>query len=424
MVSFLPYFIDHNRYLNIVGIAVILGIAVLFSHKRAAIDWKLIIKALLLQCGIALLMLKTSVGVCVIGAIARGVTAIYRCADEGIGFVFGNLANTQTPWGFIFAFKVLPVMVFFGALTALLFHWGIVQRVVSGVNVVLRPVLDTSGAETVCAIANSFLGQTESPLLIRNYLKGMTKSELFVVMVSGMATISGSILVVYAAMGVPSEHLLASSIMSIPGAILLAKIMMPETDTAAIQGHVTVEFEKRTSNALDAISRGTSDGLQLAVNVGAMLIVFISLIALIQFVVVYGIDGVNYLSALFGSSCMVPVFTLDMLFGYIFAPFGFLLGFEGSDIFAAGQLLGTKVAINELIAYKKMLAMNVSPRTLTIMTYVLCGFSNFSSIGIQIGGIGALVPEKRHWLTELGPRALIAAMLANLLSAMVVSILI
>lgn len=421
-MTLISYFLEYNRYLNLIGIGVLLGIAVLLSHKRSAIDWKLVIKALLLQCSIALVMLKTTIGIRCVAALARGVTAVYQCADDGIRFVFGNLGDAQGAWGFIFAFKVLPVMIFFGALTALLFHWGIIQRAVAGANMLLRPLLDTSGAETLCAIANSFLGQTESPLLIRNYLSGMTKSELFVVMVSGMATISGSILVVYAAMGVPAEHLLASSIMAIPGAILLAKIMMPETDREALQGHVSVTFEKRSTNVLDAIARGTSDGLQLAVNVGAMLIVFLSLLALIQYGLSYGIDSANALLALTGSSCHIPAYTLDTLLGVLCAPFSFLLGFQGADIFAVGQLLGMKVVLNELIAYKKMLTLDLSPRAIAIMTYVLCGFSNFSSIGIQIGGIGALVPEKRHWLTELGPRALIAATLANLLSAMIVSL--
>lgn len=408
----LTYLLENNRYLNLVGIVVVLFIALLFSRKRAAIDLRLIARALLVQFLIACAMLKTSVGAMIVGSIAAGVNKIYLFADAGISFIFGSLANVQGPWGFIFAVKILPVIIFFGAITSVLFHFGIVQRCIAAINYVLQPLLKTSGAETLCAIANSFLGQTEAPLLIRNYLRDMTKSEMLVVMVSGMATISGSILVVFAAMGVPAHHLLAASVMSIPSSIMIAKILLPETEKPATGGGVKIDVKPTTGNIFDALSVGTLDGLQLAVNVAAMLIAFLSFLALINY-------GLSSISTFFHG----PELTLDMLFGFIFAPFGFFLGFTGTEIMDVGRLLGIKVAVNELIAYQKMLTMNLPERTVDIMTYALCGFSNFSCIGIQIGGIGALAPEKRPWLTELGLYAVLGGALSNILSAMMASLL-
>lgn len=420
----LSYLIEHNRYLNLIGIVVILAIAYLFSHKKRSINGVLIVKALALQFFIGLLVLKTGLGSTLIAILSAGINSIYHYADFGIEFVFGKLMLADSPWGFIFAVEVLPVIIFFGAFSALLFHWGIVQKLVAAMNYLIRPALKTSGAETLCAVANSFLGQTEAPLLIRHYLKGLTKSEMLVVMVSGMATISGSILVVYAAMGVPSAHLLASSVMSIPGAIMMAKILYPETEHPATMGNARVELEKKSNNMLDAIASGATDGLALALNVAAMLIVFISLLAMFNGVLAGLIQYINYGLSYVGSPLIIPSLSLNTLFAYFFSPFGFLLGFTGKEMFEVGQLLGTKVALNELIAYKDLLAMHASDRMVIIMTYVLAGFSNFSSIGIQIGGIGALVPEKRHWLTELGLYAVLGGVLSNLLTAMIAGLLI
>lgn len=417
------YLIEYNRYISVMGIGVVIALAALFSHDKKAINVRLIIQALLLQCAIGIAVLKTALGVWLVAAVAAGVNGLYACADQGIVFLFGNLANVQSPWGFVFAIRVLPVMVFFGALTALLFHWGIIQRVVGCINMLLRPLLGTSGPETVCAVANSFLGPTESPLLIRSYLAGMTKSQLFVVMVSGMATISGAILAVYAAMGIPATHMLAASVMSIPGSIMIAKIIYPESDKEHHNGTVRVTHESRAANSFDAIATGTTDGLKLAMNVAAMLVAFLSLLALANYGLSWMGELINSALRAVGASCVLPVVTLDLLFSYLLFPFGFLLGFSGHDMFAAGQLLGIKVAVNELIAYKTMLTLHVAPRTMDIMTYALCGFSNFSSIGIQIGGIGALVPEKRHWLTELGLYAVLAGTLSNVLTALIASVL-
>ena len=423
-MSIFSYLLEYNRYLNILGIAVIIGIAVLFSSHRSKIKFSLVLNALLLQLGIAFLVLKTPIGRGVVEKVAYFVGKMYQFADDGAGFVFGNLANANTPWGFIFAIKVLPVIIFFGAVTALLFHWGIIQVAVSGINKLIRPLLGTSGAETLCASANSFLGQTEAPLLVKNYLKDMTRSELFVVMVSGMATISGSILVVFAAMGVPATHMLAASVMAIPASILIAKIFIPETERTKTGGETQVQMQKISSNTLGAIAVGTSDGLNLAINVGAMLIAFLGLLGLLNYGLQFGAYKINMVFAYFGTDLRLPDgFSIELLFSYLFAPFGYLLGFAGSEALAAGQLVGTKVAVNELIAYGKMVKMGLSARTEEILTYALCGFSNFSCIGIQVGGIGALVPEKRELLSELGLKAVLAAALANLLSAMIAGLL-
>lgn len=400
------YLLQHNRYCNILGIMFILFIAYLFSQKKSHINFKLVFNGLLMQFCLGFLVLKTDLGNRIISAVADGVTMLYQFADQGSRFVFGDLVNPSGPWGFIFAFRVLPVIIFFGALMAVLFHFGIIQKVVMAVSYIIRPLLGTSGAETLCAIANSFLGQTEAPLLIRHYLKHMSKSEILVVMVSGMGTISGAILVVFAAMGVPAVHLLTASMMAIPGTIVIAKILLPETEKTTTNTGAQAEVQSDTSNVLDAIASGTSDGLNLVLNVAAMLIAFLGLIAMINAI----------LGTLFSTS-------LNTLFAYLFLPFGYLLGFSGSDAYAAGELIGTKVAINELIAYGQMVKLGLSERAASVITYALCGFSNFSCIGIQIGGIGALVPEKRKWLTELGLYAVLGGTLANLLSAMIAGLL-
>ena len=329
-------------------------------------------------------------------------------------FLFGNLANNvDTPWGTVFAVKILPLIVFFGAFMALMFHIGLVQSVVNFVGRFVRPMLGTSGAETTCAIANSFLGQTESPLLIRNYLKDMTRSELLVVMVSGMGTISGSILVVFASMGAPVKSLLTASVMAIPATIMIAKILLPETEKR--DGDATTVVHKPTSaNVFDALSTGTSDGLGLALNVGAMLIAFIALMSMVNGI----LSGTSvYINELFSTD--FPILTIDYIFSKLFYPFAWLLGFTGDEAVSVAELLGTKVGVNEFLAYYKLVGMHLSERTAAVVSFALCGFSNFSCIGIQVGGIGILVPEKRVWLTELGITAVLGGALSNLLTAMI-----
>jgi len=412
------YFVEHNRYLNILGIAFILFIAWLFSRKKSKINFRLVLGALFFHFLTGLLVLKFSWGKYLLEKVAFGVEKIYLCANEGLSFVFGALANESMPWGVIFAVKILPVIIFFGALMALLYHFRIIQFFVLAISYIIRPILGTSGAETLCAITNSFLGQTEAPLLVKNYLRDMTKSEFLLVMISGMATISGAILVVFYKMGVPIKHLLAASAMAIPASILISKILLPETEAPKTSTLSNIKFERDTSNMFDAIFVGTTDGLKLALNVGAMLISFLALIALIN-ATLGGISyGINW-----AFNLNLPEFSVNSILAYLFSPFAYLLGFVGDEALKAGELLGTKVAVNELFAYIGLVKAQLSERTTSILTYALCGFSNFSCIGIQIGGIGALVPNKKLWLTQLGLYAVLGGASANLLSAMMASLL-
>jgi CNT family concentrative nucleoside transporter len=420
---FFDYLVEHNRYLNVIGIFVILGCAWLLSHKRSAINFRLVASGLLMQFVIAISVLKTSLGHDIVDAISSGITKLYTFAQAGSSFVFGNLTNPSGSWGFIFAFDVLPIIVFFGALMALLFHFGIIQLMVQAISLVVRPILGTSGAETLCAVANSFLGQTESPLVIRHYLEKMTHSEMLVVMVSGMATVSGSILVVYATMGIPAQHLLVASVMAVPGSIIIAKMLYPETERAQTARGAHVAFDKSTSSMLGSISQGTTDGLLLALNVGAMLIAFLALIALANSVLEYMGYMLNIILFKFGSMRELPPINLNLFFSYIFAPFAYLLGFTGSQALVVGDILGTKLTVNELVAYGQMLKSSLPERTVAILTYALCGFANFSSIGIQLGGIGALIPSRKAMLSDLAFLALVGGSLSNLLSACIAALL-
>lgn len=417
------YLLEHNRYLNIVGIIAIVAVAYLFSRNRRAVSVRTIVGGLALQFVIAFLTLKTATGQAVVAAVANGVHQLYQFAHAGTSFVFGNLTDASQSWGFIFAFDVLPIVVFFGAVMAALFHLGIIQRFVYLLGRLMQPVLGTSGAETLCAVANSFLGQTEAPLVIRNYLPKMTVSEMLVVMVGGMAHVSGSILVVYSAMGIPTQHLLAASVMAIPGAILIAKILIPETETAETAAGVQPSYDSGSSSLLGAISQGTSDGMYLAFNIGAMLVSFLALIALLNALLAGLGHGINSLLVSLGTVACIPELSVNFFLSFIFAPFAYLLGFTGHEALAVGDLLGIKLAVNELVAYGQMLKSQLSERAFAITTYALCGFANFSSIGIQIGGIGALVPNKKEMLSRLGLLALLGGSLVNLLSAMIAALL-
>ncbi len=398
---------ENNNYIGILGIVTILCVAYLFSSNRKKINFRLVINALLMQFFLAFFILKTHIGKALFLRLASGFRRIYEFASEGSGFVFGRLADPSGPWMMIFAIKVASVIIFFGALMSVLYHLRIIQLLVKIVSFIIRPILGTSGAETLCAAANSMLGQTEAPLLIRNYLDRMTRSEILVVMVSGMATLSGAILAVYGSIGVPMLHLLTASVMAIPGSILISKILLPETETPETMGNKQVEMKSTATNILDAISTGTTDGLGLAVNVLAMLITFISLISLINFLLAY-----------------VGFYTLNDIFANIFGPFAYLLGIPKLETEAAGALLGQKLVINEFVAFSNFKDFVISERTKAILTYALAGFSNFSCIGIQIGGIGSLSPKKRDVLVQLGMRALLGGTLTNFLNAAIASLLI
>jgi len=401
------WLLQDNHYISLLGILTILGFAFLCSAHRSYIKIRLIATALAMQFILAFFILRTDIGSWLFTRMSHGVEAVYKFADQGCSFVFGNLANASGPWGFVFAVKVASIIIFFGALMAILFHIGVVQLLVKGLAYVIRPLLGTSGAETLSVAANSVLGQTEAPLLIKHYLTSMTTSEMMTVMVSGMAHLSGSILAVYGLMGVPILHLLSASIIAIPGAILISKMLMPETENPETMGGKTVAVPRDTKNLLDAISTGTADGLQLALNVGAMLIAFISLMALVD-AILAGVTG----------------FSLNMIFAKIFYPIAYLIGIPLYDCQASGALLGQKLIINEFVAFSNMLKVGLSDRSMAILTYAIAGFSNFSCIGIQIGGIGSICPAKREMLTRLGMRALLGGTLANLLNAAIASLFI
>lgn len=400
------YFLETSRYVSLLGIAGILLVAFLCSNAPRRISARLVVGALGMQATLAFFILRTSIGCSIVHTIASGLTKIGQFSSHGIAFIFGNLGSASGPWGHVFVFHILPMIIFFGALMSLLFHLGIVQALVRFFSFLIRPILGTSGAETLCAIANSMLGQTEAPLLIKHYLGAMTRSEMMVVMVSGFATLSGSLLVIYGASGVPMEHLLAASVMSIPGSLLIAKMLMPEVEVSKTSSGNALNMKPETKNILDAISTGTVDGLKLAANVAAMLVTFISLIALVNYV----------LHDLFGW------YSLSEMFGRLFAPCAQLLGIPSSEALKAGELLGTKLVVNEFVAYDQLTHAHLSPRTQAILTYALCGFSNFSCIGIQIGGIGALAPEKREQLTSLGLIALLGGTLTNFLNAAIAAL--
>jgi len=418
----IDYLLTHNRYCSVFGIFIIFLLCWLFSYKRSAIKLRTVFAGLALQMLTGFFVLKTELGYRILIGLVGIVDLLYQATEHGTRFIFGNLCDCSGPWGFIFAIRVLPVIVFFSAFTALLFYFGIIQRCVQGINYFLQPLIGTTGPETACAIANSFLGQTEAPLVIRHYLSRMTESELFVVMVSGMATISGAILVVFVAMGVPAMHLLASSAMSIPGAIMIAKMLYPETEKSFYSQQQSVgdmdTGDKDIvlgSSVFEVIAKGTSDGLHMALIIGAMLIVFLAFLNSINGILSW------FTVSVFGNGYAL---TLEKIVGVICTPCGYLLGFVGDEAFRIGELIGIKIAVNELVAYNQLLSLHLPERATSLVTYALCGFSNFSCIGIQVGGIGLLVPEKRHIIAKLGIYAVFAGALTNFLSALIVNLLI
>ena len=402
------------KFFALLGIISFLLIAFLFSSNRKSISLKLVISALIMQFGLAFLILKTDLGRRFFEAIATVFSGLYGFADSGASFIFGNLVNMNGPWGVIFFIKVVPIIIFFGALTSLLFHIGAIQFLVKWLSFLLQPIFGTSGAETLCAVSNSMLSQTEAPLLIKSYLKNMGESEILLVMISGMSTLSGAIIAVYGAIGVSVIHLIAASIMSIPGAILISKILVPKiNDAEKIGDDISVDSENRSANIFDAITSGTIDGMKVAACVVAVLISFVSLI-----------EMVNFLIEFFSGYLFGVTYTLNSLFEYLFSTITFLLGISIQDRFAAGSLVGQKLVINEFIAYSNFVKMSLDYKTKIILTYALCGFANFSSIGIQIGGIGALAPNQKGRLAQLGLKAVLGSTLVNFLNAAIVSLLI
>ena len=407
------YLTLNNHYLSLIGILTIFLVAFLFSSSKKNIRSSRILIGLSMQFSIAFLVLNTNLGQKIFHNIALGFNKINAFADQGIQFVFGNLIDPTMGWGYVFAVKVLPIIIFYGALMAILYHIGVVQFFVRVLNFLISPLLGTSGAETLCAAANSMMDPCSSALLIKNQLKWLTDSEMLTVMIAGMSTVTASLIAVYGSMGVPMLHLLTASIMSIPGALIISKVLMPETDSPQTAAGNSIKLTKDSSNLLDAISSGTSVGLNVALAVGAMLIVFIGLMGMVDFILVK--STTYFLSTSYG---------LNDILGKMFSGVMYLIGIPSQDCVSAGALLGQKIAINEFIAYADMIKTSITPRSMTIMTYALCGFSNISVIGILIGAIGALAPSKKDFLTKFGFKALLGGTLVNLLNAAIASLLI
>ncbi len=397
-----------DRIRGFAGIVIILGLAWALSENRRMISRRVIFWGLALQWAFALLVLRVEAGEKILRQTGKAVEEILACSDQGAAFVFGQkLTDSAGPAGFVFAFRVMPAVIFVAALSAVLYHIGIMQWTVRAIGWVMARFMGTSGAESMNVAASLFLGQTEAPLTIRPYLERMTKSELLTVMTSGMAHVSGGVMPAYLASGIEARHLLTAVIMTAPGTILLSKMLIPETGTPETIGTINTADERPDANVLDAVSRGTRDGLHLALNIVAMLIAFLSIITLI-----------NKGLALFDRS-------LESLLGTILAPVAYMLGVPWADSPEVGGTLGTRTVLNEVIAYSELgnLKAKISARSFTIATFALCGFANFSSIGIQLGGIGVLAPERRADLARLGFRALLAGTLANFLSACIAGIL-
>ncbi len=409
------------RFTGLLGLLTMLVMAWLFSTNRRAIRWRTVGWGLGLQLLFAFLVLRFTLGQQILAAAGDGVTRMLNNAFAGSSFVFGELGKQHSSLGTIVAFQVLPTIIFISALFAVLYHIGVMQIVIKGFAWIMQRTMRISGAESLNVAASIFMGQTEAPLTIRPFLSGLTQSELMTIMTSGMAHVSGGIMAAYILSGIEAKHLLAAVIMTAPGTILVAKMLVPETETPATMGvvHVPKNEEHSRENLLGAIARGTIDGGQLAFNVGIMLISFIALIALLN----SAFGGVhNWLA---GYHIPFPS-TVNVVIGTLFAPIAWIIGIPWHDAPLVGNLLGTRTVINEVVAYSLLGQQKalLDPRSFTIATFALCGFANLSSIGIQIGGIGALIPERRNELAQLGLRAMLAGTMANLMSASIVGLLI
>jgi len=416
---------------GVLGMVVLLLIAFLFSANRKAINWKTVGIGLTIQLLIAVGVLKVKAIQWIFEQVGEVFISILGYTKAGSKFLFEGLVVDTTTFGYIFAFQVLPTIIFFSALTSLLFYLGIIQKVVKGLAWLLSKSLGISGPESLSVAGNIFLGQTEAPLLIKAYLEKMTKSEILLVMIGGMATVAGAVLAAYigflggedkALQLVFAKHLLAASVMAAPGAIVISKILYPQTE--AVNTDVHVSSEKIGSNILDAISNGTTEGLKLAVNVGAMLLVFVAVIAMINGILGWAGD-LTSLNSWITENSAYEKFSLEAILGTIFAPLMWLIGVAKEDVMLMGQLLGIKLAASEFVGYIQLAELKnmTNPqhfkynKSVIMATYMLCGFANFASIGIQIGGIGSLAPGQRKTLSEFGMKAVLGGSLASLLSA-------
>jgi concentrative nucleoside transporter, CNT family len=402
------------------GVTVMLLLAWALSSDRRKIPWRIIAWGIGLQLVFALFILKTPVGRAGFDVIRRGAARLISFSGEGAAFLFGVLGRPGPPlelqdtsgnpvaFGFAVAFQVLPIIIFFSSLIAILYHFGVLQKVVQAFAFVMRKTMRISGAESLAVAANVFVGNVESPLVVRPYLSDMTLSELGAVMVAGFATIAGSVMAAYIGFGVDAGHLLAASVMSAPAAVMVAKLMFPETETPKTMAGATVHLDDKPVNLIDAAASGAVQGLKVAATVGAMLIAFLSLIKM-----------VNYFLGFAHTS-------LESLLGYLFSPFAWCMGVEGKDVLAVGQLLGTKVAVNELVAYLHLVQVKsgLADRSAVISTYALCGFANFGSVAIAIGGIGAISPKRRADLARLGLKAMLGGALASWLTASIAGMMV
>jgi CNT family concentrative nucleoside transporter len=396
------------RFTGILGLLAILAVCFVFSRSRRAIQPRILLWGLGLQFSFAFLILKTPFGR-VFEAASVAVNALLNYAEAGSNFVFGPLGVKSGPFGVVFAFQVLPIIIFIASFFSILYYLGVMQLVIRGMAFVMLRVMGASGAESTDVAASIFMGQTEAPLTVRPFLEHMTESELFTIMTAGMAHISGAVMAAYVKIaGVDIKHLLTAVIMTAPATIMLAKMLNPETGKPETAGKVDIKIEKPGVNIIDAAARGAGDGLHLALNVAAMLIAFLALIAMLN-----GILG--WLHA--------P--SMERIFGFLFAPVAWLLGVSWKDAPAIGNLLGTRLVLNEFVAFLQLGPMrgSLDPRSFTIATYALCGFANFSSIAIQVGGIGALAPSRKSDLARLGLRAVAAGTLANFMSACIAGML-
>ncbi|MGH9711404.1 MAG: NupC/NupG family nucleoside CNT transporter [Candidatus Acidiferrales bacterium] len=409
----------HRHWIGLLGMASILALAYLFSTNRRAIRLKTVLWGLALQITFAFIVLDTSIGRATFSFIGNAVDKLLSYAFYGSTFVFGELGTQNSKMGFYFAFQVLPTIIFIAALFAVLYYYGVMPFIVKQAAKVMTRLMAASGAESLNIAASIFMGQTEAPLTIRPYLPEVTRSELMCIMTSGMAHVSGGIMAAYIAFGVDAKHLITAVIMTAPGTLLLSKMLVPETEKPVTAGRVEMVNLEKDPNALGALSRGTIDGLHLALNVAAMLISFIAMIYLCDGI----LGGLHNWLAPHGLTYFPS--SLEQLFGWVLSPVAWLIGVPWHDSGKIGGLLGTRMVLNELIAYGRLGPMKavLDPRSFTIATYALCGFANFSSIGIQIGGIGALAPNKKDELARLGIRAMLAGTAANLMSASIVGIM-
>jgi CNT family concentrative nucleoside transporter len=412
---------------GVFGIAVLISIAFSLSSNRREVDFKLVASGIALQLFFAILVILVPGGRDFFEGLSRIFVRIISFAMEGSAFIFGSLADPSN-LGFIFAFQVLPTIIFFAALMSVLYHIGLMQKIVQAMAWIMLKVMRISGSESLSVAANVFVGQTEAPLVVRPYIARMTESELFTMMVGGMATIAGGVLAAYitmlggadeAARVFYAKHLLSASIMAAPATIVIAKLLKPEVDESLTRGEVTLEVEKTATNVIEAAANGAADGVKLALNVGGMLLAFIALIAMIDYPLGW-IGQISGLEAAAGS----PL-SLSMILGYLLSPLAWVIGVPWQDAVIVGGLIGEKAVTNEFVAYAHLneIQHTLSPKALLISTYALCGFANFSSIAIQIGGIGGLAPNRRSDLARLGLRAVLGGTLATMMTATIAGVL-